>query len=318
MKEFGFGKTGVFRMKKMMKQVIAILLAIAWLVCMAGVSFAEETAEIGAEEIIMTPAPLPMPEEENAPVLEPTETPTDTPTEAPTVAPTLPPTPEETATATPTQEPTETPTEIPTEEATLPPTPEPTETAIPTQEATEEATLPPTPEITANPTADPSPIPTQTPAPDAIASFAIGDANVRLAPNGLSDILLTIPDGTPLLVLGIEGDWAQVDVAGVIGYLFIDSVAGFAPKPEEEAKAEPKVTLFSSRRAVMVPGETVYLTCKLENLDGYELRFQWQCDAGAGFVNIEGATGDSHSFAASAETLAYDWQLLVYYRLPQQ
>ncbi len=138
---------------------------------------------------------------------------------------------------------------------------------------------------------------------------AVGDADVRLAGDGLSEIIITVTDGTPLKVLGVEGDWIKVEVNGVVGYIFKDSVQGL--EVEEPEQAEPKVTIFSSRRAVMVPGEIVYLTSKLENLEGYQISYQWQCDRGAGFQNVPGATGDSYAFTASTETLAYNWRLMI-------
>ena len=64
----------------------------------------------------------------------------------------------------------------------------------------------------------------------------------------------------------------------------------------------------------MTQGEPVYLTSKLEGFEGYETRFQWECDQGSGFVPVEGATGDAYEIEASAETLSWDWRLMVYYR----
>ena len=144
---------------------------------------------------------------------------------------------------------------------------------------------------------------------------AIGDADVRLYNHGMSEIILTVADGTPLKVVGVEGDWVMVEIDGRIGYIFKDSVNGVEIEPEldEEGRPTPKVTLFISRRSVVTPGETIYITSKLEGLDGYELSFQWEVDKGNGFEIVPGATGDSHSFEASVETLAYDWQLTVTY-----
>ena len=75
-----------------------------------------------------------------------------------------------------------------------------------------------------------------------------------------------------------------------------------------------KVTIFSSRRSVMEPGETVYLTSKIEGFDGYETMYQWQCDKGNGFEDIAGANDATYAFGADVDTLSYDWKLLVYYR----
>lgn len=141
----------------------------------------------------------------------------------------------------------------------------------------------------------------------------LGDADVRLEADGLSEIFTTLPEGTELVVLGVEGDWIKVEIDGQIGYIYKDGVQGLPAEEDEEAEVEMKVTIFSSRRTVMTPGETVYLTSKLEGLDGYELTFQWQYDRGNGFENVPGATGDSYSFAAEPELLSYDWRLVVNY-----
>ena len=154
------------------------------------------------------------------------------------------------------------------------------------------------------------------------------NADVRLEGDGLSEILVTIDAETPVTVIGIEGDWVKIMVDGVVGYVYIDDiesirdVEGVLPEPTPAPSAAPdqtpapnfKVTIFSSRRSVMTPGETVTLTCKLEGFEGYETYLQWEWDKGDGFEEIEGANGDSYSFAASVETLAYDWRLTVYYR----
>ena len=96
------------------------------------------------------------------------------------------------------------------------------------------------------------------------------------------------------------------------------------PAGEEQTEAEPaedepaaettrKVTIFSSRRSVMTPGETVYLTSKLEGFDDAdEITYQWECDKGSGFEPVEGANADSYQFSASLETLNWGWRLVVY------
>ena len=155
----------------------------------------------------------------------------------------------------------------------------------------------------------------ETPAPEATAT-AKGDADLRIAADGLSEIIYTIPDGTPLVVLGVEGDWVQVSVNDLVGYVYIDSVDGVQPsQPEVEDPApEMKVTIFSSRRSEMALGETVYLTSRIEGFENYEIMYQWECDRGNGFEIISGANTDSFAFEASVETLAYAWRLSVYYR----
>lgn len=226
--------------------------------------------------------------------------------------------------------PTAEPTVEPVAEPTAEPTVEPT--AVP---AVEPTAAPAAPAATVKPTAAPAEK-TAAPAVDKDESEVVvlaqvpvnGDADIRLAANGLSEIIATIPDGTVVAVTGVEGDWVAVSVDDVTGYIYIDSVLalwdveGVLPEPTQTPEPEPgvtpapnfKVTIFSSRRSVMTPGETVYLTSKLEGFEGYEIRYQWQCDKGDGFEDVPDADGDTYSFSASVETLGYDWRLAVYYR----
>lgn len=226
------------------------------------------------------------------PVEEPTEEPVEEPVEEPTEEPVEEPTEE------PVEEPTEEPVEEPTEEPTEEPVEEPTE--VPVEEPTEE----------------PSEEPTEEPVEEAIETpVTSGDADVRLEGDGLSEIIITLPEGTELIVLGVEGDWVKVEVDGQIGYIYKDSVLGVEFEEPELPEGEapmPKVTIFSSRRTVVTPGETIVLTSKLENFEGYgELSFQWEYDRGNGFESVPGATEDTYSFEASIENLSYDWRLAV-------
>ena len=149
------------------------------------------------------------------------------------------------------------------------------------------------------------------------------EASVRLEADGLSEIFATLPEGTEIKVLGIDGDWVMVEIDGQVGYIYKDEIDGIdfeALQPEvpadeeQDPEANMKVTIFTSRRTAMKVGETVYLTSKLEGFDGYELKYQWECDKGAGFEPVSGANGDSWSFEASAESLGWYWRLSVYYR----
>ena len=142
--------------------------------------------------------------------------------------------------------------------------------------------------------------------------LVLGQAKTR----ELTGQILDRTDGTPLVVLGVEGDWVQVSVNDLVGYVYIDSVDGVQPsQPEVEDPApEMKVTIFSSRRSEMALGETVYLTSRIEGFENYEIMYQWECDRGNGFEIISGANADSFAFEASVETLAYAWRLSVYYR----
>lgn len=214
--------------------------------------------------------------------------------------------------------PTATPTPIPTEDPEEEPSPE--VTPEPSIEPTVEPSVEPGVEPSVEPTIEPTVEPTVEPAEEILA---LGNADVRIEGDGMSEIFLTIPAGTPLKVLAVEGDWVKVEIDGQIGYIYKDSVQGIEfeepaqPEGEEAQLPTPKVTIFTSRRSGMSLGEPVYLTSKLENAEGYEIRYQWQCDKGSGWQDVAGANGDSYSFPASAETFGYSWKLLVYYRPAQ-
>lgn len=140
------------------------------------------------------------------------------------------------------------------------------------------------------------------------------DVEVRASADGLSEIIFTLPHGAYVTVLGMEGDWIKIEYEGQVGYVYKASVFNEGVEEPEAEKAQPKATIFSSRSAVMEPGETVILTSRLEDADGYEIRYQWECDRGAGFEAIEGANSDTYTFAADTQTLSYNWRLVVYYR----
>jgi len=155
--------------------------------------------------------------------------------------------------------------------------------------------------------------------------ISLADADVRIAADGLSDIFVTLPEGTVLNVLSIEGDWVlvEIEVEGLVmqGYIHKKDVLGL---PEEEPEVDEagevveiakKVTIFSSRRTVMNRGETVELTSLLEGFeDCSEILYQWECDNGSGFVAVPGANSATYSFKASAMTLSWGWRLTVSYR----
>ena len=75
-----------------------------------------------------------------------------------------------------------------------------------------------------------------------------------------------------------------------------------------------KIEIESSLTDVTAEGEIIVLTSKLTGFDGYEIRYQWECDKGNGFQAVDGANDATYEFEASVETLSYDWRLMVYYR----
>ncbi len=275
-------------------------------------------------EIPATETPAPVVSEEPTPATETpaTETPAPVASEEPTPETEIPAT--ETPAPVASEEPTPE-TEIPATE-----TPAPVASEEPTPETETPATATPAPvaseapEATETPAPTNEPTPTETPEAEQHARITVNaDTDIRLEADGMSAIIHTIPAGTAVTVLGIEGDWAKVEADGVIGYIYKDSINEWeqlkpktdedeAPKGEDECPI--KVTIFTSRRAVMEPGETVNLTSKIEGSEGYETMLQWQWDKGNGFEDVPGANEDHYSFEASIETLSYSWRLVVYYR----
>lgn len=158
--------------------------------------------------------------------------------------------------------------------------------------------------------------------------------DVRIDPDGMSPIFLTLEKDEEVTLIGMEGDWAQIVVGEEIGYIYKDALEA-EPVAEEAAteqaveesaeetseetteeavQPEMKVTIFTSRRVVMEEGETVNLTSKIEGFDGYEVLYQWECDQGSGFQPVEAANAATYAFTANAESLSWGWQLMVYYR----
>ena len=137
-------------------------------------------------------------------------------------------------------------------------------------------------------------------------------AALREQADGMSSVLAELPEGAEVCLIAREGDWLKVSADGTVGYLY----QPVAEKAEEAPEAEPvlKVTIFTSRKAVMTEGESIELTSELEGFDNYEIRYQWECNKGEGFEPVEGANDATFVYAASLETLGWDWRLTVYYR----
>ncbi len=145
------------------------------------------------------------------------------------------------------------------------------------------------------------------------------DINVREKPDGMSAIFSSLPEGTEVTIIEIQGDWVLVEVDGEQGYIFMADLAAWLELPESEepetTTTEKKVTIFTSRRRVMEDGEPVYLTSKLEGFgECEEILYVWYVDKGNGFEEIPGANEATYTFAADAETLTWGWQLEVLFR----
>ena len=89
--------------------------------------------------------------------------------------------------------------------------------------------------------------------------------------------------------------------------------------PEENTEPEPEpiperlVQIKSSRKDVVIEGEIITLYSRLIGFDGVEVHYQWQVDHGdgAGWQDVEGATGPEHSFVARKDTILYSWRLTI-------
>jgi len=153
-------------------------------------------------------------------------------------------------------------------------------------------------------------------------TVAEGDADIREEADGMSLILDSLAKDTEIQVYYLEGeDWAIIIIDDQLGYIYKDSLIGL-PEPEpvidpengEEVPTEMKVLIFSSRRKVTRIGSTITLSSVIEGFDGYEIRYQWECDQGDGLQNVPGANEETYSFIATEESLTWDWRLTVYYR----
>ena len=85
---------------------------------------------------------------------------------------------------------------------------------------------------------------------------------------------------------------------------------------ESGAPVQPKreVRISSSQGKIVKKNEFITLTSKLIGFSDDEvLTFQWQVDRGdgLGWVDVEGATGETYKYSANEETIAYKWRLIV-------
>ena len=85
-------------------------------------------------------------------------------------------------------------------------------------------------------------------------------------------------------------------------------------QPEQpEGTVERKVIITSSRKDSVIRDQFITLYSELIGFDDVEPHYQWQVDRGDGngWVDVEGATGTTHSFVATPETVLYNWRLLI-------
>ncbi len=83
--------------------------------------------------------------------------------------------------------------------------------------------------------------------------------------------------------------------------------------PEKPKPVERQVKIRSSRKAEVIRDEIITLSSELIGFDGVEVQYQWQVDRGdgAGWVDLEGATGPKHTYVANPVTVLYSWRLMV-------
>ena len=165
--------------------------------------------------------------------------------------------------------------------------------------------------------------------------------NIRAAADGMSEIIATLEEDTEAEVLDAEGDWVRVSVSEEIqGWVFRNGDEAAPQEPEEEPAeeepaeevpaedteepaepepvvvipAEKKVTIFTSRRTQMEVGEDIVLTSLLEGFeDCSNIKYQWECDKGSGYAEVEGAVDATYTYPASEESMGWSWRLIVLY-----
>ena len=83
------------------------------------------------------------------------------------------------------------------------------------------------------------------------------------------------------------------------------------PESTAAAFAELYVSIQSSFKGIARKGEIIHLTGVVTGAEGLEVSYQWECDQGSGFEAVEGATEAVYSFEADAQSLLWNWRLVV-------
>ena len=134
---------------------------------------------------------------------------------------------------------------------------------------------------------------------------------MREGPDGLSVIVDELPADAEYTILGYEGDWVKIQIGDKIAYVYGPDI-GIFPEHTEGEPVEKKVTIFANRTLSVAPGDTIKLTSRLEGFEDCEyVLFQWECNKGAGWEEVPGATSDTYSFTFSEETNHTAWRLRV-------
>ena len=72
-----------------------------------------------------------------------------------------------------------------------------------------------------------------------------------------------------------------------------------------------QIILSSNHGACVAQGDTLTVRAQLIGYEGFDVALQWLYNDGSGWVEAPGATGMSHSFEATRDSVRYDWQLAV-------
>ncbi len=158
-----------------------------------------------------------------------------------------------------------------------------------------------------------------------VLAVAVADDKIYTSPVfviPLDRVDTEIPEEEPEVTEPEEADEAEPEEAAEPAE---DTETTEAEQPEEtkpaETKAAPEkpkpverqVKIRSSRKDEVIRDEIITLYSELIGFDGVEVQYQWQVDRGdgAGWVDLEGATGPNHTYVANPVTVLYSWRLLV-------
>lgn len=183
------------------------------------------------------------------------------------------------------------------------------------------------------PATEPSVAPEATPVPDTGASETDavvktdqenGSVNIRAAASLDAEILGQLTSDAHVTVIGTEGDWSKIRTDGITGYIYskylVVSVPETTPVPEETevpeetpvpVAVERKVSIRTTLGDVVNAGDTITMTAELTGFDGVNVELQWQQNAGAGWRDVNGATGQTFSYIATEETINSRWRVAV-------
>lgn len=162
----------------------------------------------------------------------------------------------------PTEEKAVTPTMVPSSSPTQEPyftiTATPAITSLPLIDTTPTPTIVPTPVPTVSPTQAPTPTP-ETVIKAVTGYVNAGSLNMRSEPNRSSDIVKEYSRNQVVEIIGEDGDWYKVMVAGKTGYMIKEYVSTGTPLTEAVTRSTPQ-TNDSSDTVSKSSDRTVYVT----------------------------------------------------------